>query len=855
MINLAEAMSLIKMHEASLKLQNDIAFSDMTIRRPDIEFAPDETSYFDSKRWVIHIGILGILQVFRPETEEELLNAVQYIMGHEEQHCRSTASKPYEFGIQRGAEILLEYISAKEEKSKRRFRTAKDYEYFANSILPSMGIYISWNQLIDYIGGISNSVEDGRIERIRASRYPGYEELRLIHRGKFWDREGNFAPYDDIKENAAEKLRVITNQILCLATCQVYEMGYAKAYIDTPLYDEVCSLMPYIGKGVLASRTREMSENCIEISRKLAPLFYEACKLASADAAARKALEKMLADAIKAAVDHMPASGGFSLSEQDEDTDNDPNPMSAFPKSDLVITLDDETFDKLEKNSKKSKAGGGLMVRREHPKEEEKKDDSKNGGPCKDGSGEGTDGAKDKSSKGSSNGGSKDSTDKSKDKSGKASGGSEEKEGNKEKEGEGAVSGSSGNEKPDGKDQKSGSCSGAEENAEEKDPKNASGQSGKQEQQSSSASSQNGSEGEQDGNPTGSSDSRDGQDSSSQSTPPQDQEGGLSGKGKNSDMSTDNLDVEAIRKAMKEASESARERAKQDIESVNSARAHEQKMKREEVIDTDAPITAEDVKGICPDFVELKRNYKVKDNLPPVIAARGKTLFRKNQMYFKSLSTPNVSFLDSGSVDPSRIYGLSFGDTEIFRKKGKDKKFDGCAYILIDNSGSMSGNKRIEACKAAAVIEESFRGLIPIKIVAFDYDWGVVHEVVKGWNESLQKNCCWNFCLYGREGGGNADGYDIKIATKELLARPERKKLLMVLSDGMPTEATSGFTKGAIDEARRNGIQVNGIYFEEGAIGRDAGQFRKMYTKDYIICQAEELVEHVSKAMKRFSRS
>ena len=211
-----------------------------------------------------------------------------------------------------------------------------------------------------------------------------------------------------------------------------------------------------------------------------------------------------------------------------------------------------------------------------------------------------------------------------------------------------------------------------------------------------------------------------------------------------------------------------------------------------------------------------------------------------------------MSHLDSGNVDPSLIYGLSFGDTEIFRKTGKDKKFDGCAYILIDNSGSMSGNKRIEACKAAAVIEEGFKEIMPLKIVAFD-EWGeVVHEVVKNWDERLSKNCCWNFACQGREGCGNEDGYDIQIATRELLKRPEARKMLCILSDGAP--GNRNLVKSAVQKARKKGIEVYSIYFEEGSIGSNANDFKYMYEKDFVCCELSEVDEHLSKLFKKFSR-
>jgi len=734
-----EAWEIAQMIRPSLKIQNEIGFGDRKYKAPDIDIYPDDKQYYDSRNREIHLGAHGIVDLFGIQTEEEFLSAVNFVRGHEEQHCRSTASKPYRFGIRRGCEIVLEYISSREESSKRRFRSAKDYEEFADKTLPSLGIYVSWKRLRTIIAGIANSIEDGRIERIRASRFPGFEKLRLIHRAAFWEDGPQFPPWEKIDKNPGARLSVITNEILSLATCQLYNKGFISALGEHPVVGEIKEIMPHIGKGVMAKRTRDMSDQVVEISKKLAPLIYEVCKLSETEQEIRKFLDELIKRIMEGMLDGEP---DFDLSETDEDEDENGSPLSTFPKSDLVITVPDEVFDRLSKNAK-GKGEGGIMIKREHPKD----DDKKENGSDSDSAGE--------------------------------------------------------------HNKKDGSVAPEQE----KSGKNNSGETDKKPESSHARV-----------------------------------------EGENADYRL-KADEKMVKEAMEEAAREVNEKAKQEIDSINTHTSHAIKTAGPEIADTSKPVTAEDVKDICPAFIEVKRAYKLIDPLPTVLAARGKALLRKNQQYFKSLSTPNVSYLDSGSVDASRIYGLSFGDTEIFRKKGIDKKFDGCCYILLDNSGSMSGNKRTEACKATAVIEESFRGLIPIKIAAFDYHNGVIHEVIKGWDEQMRLNCSWNFCLRGRSGAGNADGYDIKIATKELMARPESKKLLIVLSDGMPAEASAGFTKGAIREARKKGIQVSGIYFEEGSIGREAKQFKEMYEKDYVCCELSDVDSVLSGLMKKFSRS
>ena len=165
----------------------------------------------------------------------------------------------------------------------------------------------------------------------------------------------------------------------------------------------------------------------------------------------------------------------------------------------------------------------------------------------------------------------------------------------------------------------------------------------------------------------------------------------------------------------------------------------------------------------------------------------------------------------------------------------------------------MHGDKRTEACKSAAVIEEGFKGLIPIKIVAFDEQRTIIHEVVKNWDENLSHNCCWNFCVHGRSGSGNEDGYDIKIATRELLKRPESRKMLCILSDGAP--GNTSLVNRAVKEARKKGVEVYSIFFSEGAIDRrEIKTMHKMYEKDYVCCPLSELDENLSKLFKKFSR-
>lgn len=792
----------------SITVQNGIYLADK--KRPcGISFHEDSAQFFDPEAYAIHMGIYGPPDIFGVETEEDYVAGLQYLFGHENQHVRSTARAPYDNGIKRATHEIINYIAAK-EGIRKNFRNDKDYDAFVRSDLPAHGIHISLRTLMQICSRLMNSVEDGRIERIRSLEFPGFERQRRYFRAIIWNQDVEFKPYAEGLTDA-DKLNLFANNILSLSTTGLYLRGFVAEYGGTEIMEEMKKFLPYIAKGVLAGRTRVMADNVVEIAKLLAPYIYSVCKFNPSEA--DEMLQKMLAALLKQLISEMDPSSMADTSEREEEQD-DGIPSPVFPSSDLVITLDDETYDKLMEKAKKSgkSGGGGIMVRREHPKEEEKKEGEEGQGS---GSNTGNKSDEQKDGKGSGQGSSGEKSDK--------------QDGNGGSNGQSGKDGDSGNQS-DGNQSGDGHSDGNSQNSNSNSQSGSNPSDGAQQPYSKEYSHSDGG-----GTPN---DTKSNQGSH--------HSGG--GEGGSEEM---------VLEQMKKAAQECRDDVDDTMSAINQSIEHTAKTNRGNapiVKDTSKTLTEADVKDICSrGFKEEKRQYNLDQPLPPMLNARAKAFRKKNERYFKSLSTPNVTNLDSGSVDPSLIYGLSFGETSIFRRIGIDKKFNGCVYLLVDNSGSMCGNKRTEACKAAAVIEEGFKGIIPIKIVAFDTCGPIIHEVIKGWDESQKMNCCWNFAKHGRNGCGNDDGKDILIAQKELLSRPEEKKLLIVLSDGAPSSVEE--TKQAIDNTRKKGINVYGIYFEEGCIGSDAKEFQYMYQKDYVCCELSEVDNELTKLMIKFSRS
>lgn len=753
-----------------------------------------DTSYTNNQTHEVHLGVEGITNLYDGflKTPSDMYSAIDFVRMHECCHLFYTGGRSYAFAIQQGIEEICKYI-ASQKGEPTRFRNKQAIENYLEQLNKEYSAQTA-NFIQHMAAGIANSLEDGRIERIYSAKNPGFAKNRLYYRGTCgWNTAVNtFAEYDELIKNPINHLYVLTNQVLSLATTQVYQKGFATMYGTTPLFDEVQELIPYISQGYLAKSTRAMADACKEICKCLAPIIFDAIKTLPKieNDASLQFLKELLAKLLE----ELANSDDFGNNDSDAQDDDTDSINSTLPVSNLTITLPDDVYDKLQEKAKDGNGSGRINIQREHPLEDEDKDDESN-------------------SEGSLNGQCSNKEDNDNDSSQSSSGGSGQ-----------AGEGKQGSETQTSQSDSSSQSSQSETKSDSQDAKP------NQESQDKPGSKQNSS-------------------SSSQGTS---HSNSSSGGGGGSE--------EELQKAMQEAAETVRAQADEALDNINkasinksSAMPSSKNPSQKEVIDTSAPIPSSEMKDIC-DFTEYHREYKVKTELPPELKMKGSVLHKKIERYFKSLMTPCVKNRRNGLLDTSALSNLAKQKTNVFMKKGKSKQASACVYILLDNSGSMIGNKRRAACKAAAVIEEGFKGLMPMKIVAFDSQHTIVHEVIKNWEESLRKNCCWNFCLHGRDGYGNEDGYDIQIATRELLKRSEQKKMLIVLSDGAPSNTEH--VRQAVEDARKKGIKVSSIYFKEGSIYQDdIDTFAYMYQKDYICCKTDKIMENLETILQKFAHS
>lgn len=213
----------------------------------------------------------------------------------------------------------------------------------------------------------------------------------------------------------------------------------------------------------------------------------------------------------------------------------------------------------------------------------------------------------------------------------------------------------------------------------------------------------------------------------------------------------------------------------------------------------------------------------------------------------------------AGMLDLERLYQWQSKEVNLFLRKKIPFEHDYVFYLLEDGSGSMSGIKERKAKEALFMMEEGLRTWkFPFKIATFSVnDDKVIHHVVKGFEENRKGSYVMN-ALYGRQANGaNKDGFSIRVAAKELLKRPEKEKVLIVLSDGLPVEYSSeqealDDVKKAVKEARRSGVHVIAIMFgDEEFRASHIAKYKYMYENSIINCRPEHIPSQLSRVLRR----
>ena len=187
---------------------------------------------------------------------------------------------------------------------------------------------------------------------------------------------------------------------------------------------------------------------------------------------------------------------------------------------------------------------------------------------------------------------------------------------------------------------------------------------------------------------------------------------------------------------------------------------------------------------------------------------------------------------------------------------------DGSGVISGVGSGSGVGggqSKLFTALATAAVLEEALKGIAYTKIVAFDGGTNAVeHCVIKDFEQKELGSRCIDAMTQIAAGNGNKDGYSIRAAALDLAKRTERRKILMVLSDGLPSgyfseaEAIDD-VRTAVQAARRRGLLVIPIIYT-ARTDENVDAYRRMYEKSMIFADSVGMLGEFERLLMKLGR-
>ena len=275
-------------------------------------------------------------------------------------------------------------------------------------------------------------------------------------------------------------------------------------------------------------------------------------------------------------------------------------------------------------------------------------------------------------------------------------------------------------------------------------------------------------------------------------------------------------------------------------------------------------------------FVEL---FPVVSNeaLPPEMERLGRKLESDIERVIRVKRTEKRN-MRVGQISGRDLYRVGMRDPHVFMRKGQPMKADMAVFLLLDNSGSMcsmgaqttENGKRIYLDKstlsrtAAGIIERGLAKYAAMKISLFDVSGGEIrHATLKKFDEVASKGSsrCYNSMRPVGIGGGNKDGYSIRVATSDLMARREQKKVLVLLSDGLPSDYNGGTRAGmadvrdAVREARQKGIIVIPIMFGRARDRLEMkDNFAEMYGQ-FISCDPIDIISEFTKLFTKLAKN
>lgn len=215
----------------------------------------------------------------------------------------------------------------------------------------------------------------------------------------------------------------------------------------------------------------------------------------------------------------------------------------------------------------------------------------------------------------------------------------------------------------------------------------------------------------------------------------------------------------------------------------------------------------------------------------------------------KSLVLRNESqevISDRGVIVPSRLWRIGrSSEANLFRRDLKADASDFVVDVLIDASGSQMSRQGEVALQAYIISEALSNVEFPHRVMSFCtfWDYTILHRFREYDDPRTANENIFNYVT----SSNNRDGLAIRTAGQSLLARPEEKKILIILSDGKPYDVivnrpnarnpqpyqgkyAVNDTATEVRRLRSQGVSVLGVFAGEE---KELATEKKIFGKDF----------------------
>lgn len=172
---------------------------------------------------------------------------------------------------------------------------------------------------------------------------------------------------------------------------------------------------------------------------------------------------------------------------------------------------------------------------------------------------------------------------------------------------------------------------------------------------------------------------------------------------------------------------------------------------------------------------------------PPTVAAI-QTVFNRTRLSHRNWESRQFS----GRLDARQAWRSDArGATDIFRDRRLPSATVLNVALLVDASGSMSGERACRAQDMAATLVAAFARIPTVNVSVWQHNASGNTTVYRNYERGSANKL--NAMLLNIT-GGNADGFALDFIGKRLLAskRPDEKSLVIVISDGLPSVRAHG---------------------------------------------------------------